>query len=811
MKGDSRRLGIWLAGSGLSFAALYLIGAAPVGHAVPVFPYWIFLTMFVAGGALYVWPSLLARLTPRPAGAVAGGGEPPMSNQPGQHEAAVDAGNTPALVAGSQVVVGEIPREPPGFVAREMVDRLANAAERGPIAVVCAVTGMRGVGKTQVAAAYARARIAEGWGLVGWVGAETADGLLAGLNRVAERLGVSDPEGDSAESARRLREHLNARAGRGLLVFDNAADPDGLRLFLPAAGGTQVVVTSTDRSFVELGEVVDISVFSRAESLGFLRARTGLGDETDADAVAAELGDLPLGLAQAAATIRSQHLTYREYLGRLRGVPVAKVLGRIPGGDYAYATAAALLLSVQMTEEGDRSGLAGRLLRVIAVLSPDGVPRPLLEGVAGEASSGMGLVDVAAEWCVAGSLLTWSVTGEEVIMHRLLGRVLRERDQATGQWNATVNAALGALESRLFPTEDAWARRQEGAELIAQIEALWDVGPGSDAPVLSLRLLQIRSWAVRQLLSTANLSRAIDLGTQVLADCERLLGDDQPQTLTARLNLASVYWAARKGEAIGLAEVTLADHERVLGRDHPDTIYSRLTLAFAYEGAGQLDEAIGAYEVALADSQQVLGEDHPQTLLAQLNLADAYQSTGRLDEAITLLEATLTDSEQVLGHDHPQTLATQGHLALSYQAVGRLDEAIELYKATLADRERVIGRDHPDSLGSKGSLARAYQVAGRLSEAIGLYEATLADCERVLGHDHPRTRDSRGNLAGAYQAVGRLSEAIGLYEATLADCERVLGHNHPDTRAYRKKLEQARAAARLHPPAKRGMKRGPRK
>ena len=74
MKGDTRRLDIWLAGSGLGFAALYLIGSAPVGHAVPVFPYWIFLAMFVAGGALQVWPSLLARLTPRPARHVAGGG-----------------------------------------------------------------------------------------------------------------------------------------------------------------------------------------------------------------------------------------------------------------------------------------------------------------------------------------------------------------------------------------------------------------------------------------------------------------------------------------------------------------------------------------------------------------------------------------------------------------------------------------------------------------------------------------------------------------------------------------------------------------
>jgi hypothetical protein len=48
-----------------------------------------------------------------------------------------------AVIAG-QVVVGEIPREPPAFVARETLARLADAAGRGQVAVVCAVTGLRG-------------------------------------------------------------------------------------------------------------------------------------------------------------------------------------------------------------------------------------------------------------------------------------------------------------------------------------------------------------------------------------------------------------------------------------------------------------------------------------------------------------------------------------------------------------------------------------------------------------------------------------------------------------------------------------------
>jgi hypothetical protein len=277
--------------------------------------------IFVAGCLLVAVP---VRRSPAPGAAGAASLARPAVLSGGGDRGGVAAGP-------GQVVVGEIPREPAAFVAREMAGRLA-AAAGGGVAVVCAVTGLRGVGKTQVAAAYARARAGEGWGLVGWVSAETRDVLLEGLRRVAEGLGVADPQGDSLESARRLRACLQARAGPGLLVFDNAADPDGLRPFLPATGGTQVVITTTDRAFAGLGQLVEVAAFTRPQSAGYLRARTGLADEDGADAVARELGDLPLGLAQAAATIGGQHLTYPAYLERPRRPPGHAHLAEQPGG-----------------------------------------------------------------------------------------------------------------------------------------------------------------------------------------------------------------------------------------------------------------------------------------------------------------------------------------------------------------------------------------------------------------------------------------------------------------------------------------------
>ncbi|MEU1550809.1 FxSxx-COOH system tetratricopeptide repeat protein [Nocardia sp. NPDC005745] len=698
------------------------------------------------------------------------------------------AAATSAAVSAGRVV-GAIFSLPKHFVVREQFRELAEQVAGTRVTAV--VTGMRGVGKTELAAAYARAALTlPECELVGWVDAETPGSLLDGLTAIATHLGVADPGGDSYRSATRLRDHLNGRAGLGLLVFDNAVDPDLVAEFIPAHGGMRVVITSTDRDFTTLGAGVDLEVYERGVSVRYLHEATGHRslppDDVGADEIAGQLGDLPLALTQAAATITARRLDYTRYRDLLAG-PLPRVFTRRGGEGHRLVVDKAVLLSIRTTEnpteDPELDTAVTDLLGVVAMLSPAGVARDLLP-------DDLGRQDEAIARCVRGSLLTWSTDNTMVVMHRLVARVLRERADTDHARTQLADNALDAIEPHLFDRAQAWQRRVEGAQLIEHIDAITATGL-TDHTVFPARI-----WAGEQLIEAEDLARAIDYILRTLGDAETHLGADHPHTLTIRHDLAwAIASSGRVTEAITFYEQLLTDRVRVMGSDHPDTLITRHALAGAFESVGRVTGAITLFEQLLTDSVRVMGADHLHTLTTRHNLAGAYDSAGRVDEALTLYEQLLPDQDRVLGADHLDTLTTRNTLAYAYASVGRVTEAITLYEQLLTDSVRVLGSDHPGTLNTRHNLAGAYAAVGRVTEAITLYEQLLTDSVRVLGSDHPDTLIIRHSVAYTFESVGRVTEAITLYEQLLTDQERILGADHPDTLNTRNNLAYAYESA----------------
>jgi tetratricopeptide (TPR) repeat protein len=699
------------------------------------------------------------------------------------------------------VVAGNVPQAPPAFQARADLVAQLRARSSG-VSVVRAVTGMRGVGKTQLAAAYARECIDEGWRLVAWINAEDSASILTGLEVVASRLGIDRPGTDLELIAGEVRNRVEADGDKCLIVYDNVTDPHALRPYLPSAGKSRVVVTSTQASTLALGPQTEVTVFTLRESVDFLAERTGLRDPQGAMAVAVELGHLPLALAQAAAVMKARHLTYDVYRTRLRSYPAQRHLPPAKGDQYPHGVAESILLSVDTVAVVDGTGLGAGLLGVISLLSPDGVPRDML--YLGESIEVLGFPDEAAidevlAHLADASLLTYGGDDESnptVSAHRVVMRVVRDSCERDGTLPSLGAKACAVLAAGARALGEPWRDPPKTRGLVKQVISLNDhlaKHTGADAAPLAEALLDIRVWALWCLHGLGDSSaQAIEFGEFLIADCARVLGESHRYTLRSRGNLACAYDSAgRWREAIPLHERTLADRERILGDAHPDTLLSRSNLAFAYQAVGRLDEAIRLYERTLADRERILGRDHLDTLLSRNNLAGAYEDAGRFDDAISLHERALASYIQLRGDDHPDTARARNNLAAAYEHAGQLDEAIPLLERATADRERMLGPDHPDTSKSRGNLALAYGKAGRLDEAVALHERALGDRERVLGEDHPETLLSRDNLALAYRAVGRLDEAIVLHERVVADSVLVLGDGHPDALIARNNLAAA--------------------
>ena len=739
------------------------------------------------------------------------------------------------------------------FVPRGEQEQL-NALIADPTRRRTVLMSMRGCGKTQLAASLAEQCEEANWNLVAWINAVSPDTIQSDLVELAKRLEIDTSDRPAQDViVRRCLDHLKSAAPTDrLIVFDNVEDINHLTGLIPSGDGVRVVATTTNKVGWEdqRWNSIKVGVFDRNTSIEYLLTVTNSDDRDAADALAEHLGDLPLAIAQAAATARHKDLSLARYLKRLKSRGEELVIRPIPGDEYTGDVATVLWMAAEDAVDSMKNGtkeMARRQLGALALLAESGVPTRWLDPT----------IEQQDDWELQGtnpaededahdaltelihrSIVQQSTDGSTTMLHRLQAQVLRESWNETECDEAHKSAAalLSKVDINMLPREDTKSRQSECIRLIEQLYAIssqehchslfqlkeiilqlnqvflhsHDLGLiqetlklqsavkiiqelfGRDDPItLNSRFNLASAYS-----SSGNLTDAVSLYESVLEDCTRILGADDSRTLTTRNNLAYTYQeAGRLPEAISMFEQILDDSMRILGSDHPNTLATRNNLAGAHCAAGHLTEAIDLYKQVIVDRTRVLGEDHPDTLTSCNALAGAHYATGHLTEAINLYEQVLENRTQALGENHLDTLTTQDNLARVYASKGDFDEAITMYQRLITIRTRLLDSDHPHTLVSRDNLAGVYALKGDFDKAIAMYEKSYKEHRRILGEKHPSTLASCINLAGAYESIRRFEDSIRLYEHGLNSCSMVFGTEHPKTQTARHNLAHAYVSA----------------
>ncbi len=258
---------------------------------------------------------------------------------------------------------------------------------------------------------------------------------------------------------------------------------------------------------------------------------------------------------------------------------------------------------------------------------------------------------------------------------------------------------------------------------------------------------------------------------------------DQNATLATMNELAVVHDAlGNYVQAEPIFSSLLRRRERLLEEDHPDVVRARIDMANLYRNIGRFEEAEKLCAAALAQLKaSQTGEGNPDLLHCMGHLSDIYLARNKLPQAETLARNALELSRIHLGEEHPDTLRHAALLAKSLHALERLNEAEKLSIETVAGMKEVLGEEHPDTLGTMDALAKIVAARGQNEQALSHYRNILATKEAALGTMHPGTFETMKSIARLHQEMGALTEAEQTFFKIYERMEEKLGHKHPET------------------------------
>lgn len=755
------------------------------------------------------------------------------------------------------IQVGRIPTQASAFQIREHQEQLPAGIVASDASLVT-LSGLGGVGKTQLAADYARTvRQQRSVGVLVWADASSRLSVLGAYRELALALDFDVAGSTPLQIAERVLVWLETTPKRWLVVFDNLASPNDLhRLWPPSGRNGQCVITTRnadDYVFTRHGrEMLAVTGFTTSEAEKYLadnlEDRPSLAD--DVAGVAADLRNLPLALSHAAAFMATRRIACSEYRTRLqrtaRLVDAMLAEGDSLPDEYERTVAATVAMSLDAADDLTPRGVARPLLEVGSVLHGDAIPRQVFVSEPtrrwvhdhrpaqhrpkpGREDASDDLEDelTCADGLHCLRLLNLATVEQDwVQIHNVVQHVMR--DHLGDRLALTATTAADALHA-YWPEQDAAI----GATLRTNAEAVLahipdDVAPHelryqqifshrrngdpTTAMAMGSELLERQSrfadprtdfptLRTRRLLATTHaetgaIDTALTLLRDIYTDMADAAGADDPDALSVRGEIA--FWTGETGnatDALAAYQRLATDCHNAHGPDHPETQRSRHFAAYWLYKQGNHDQAVTECRALVEDRGRVEGPDNHRTRETKLLLIRLLgETTGDAAAAVAALRELLAVSLEVDGPDGTFPLTVRFYLGWWLDEANDIPAAISNYEDMIDDCIRIHGARHPNTLALRAALADLRTKNNDLDTALRELESVLHDRHEISGPDHPETLRARHSVL---RCKGRQDPRTVLsdYVPLLQDCDRVLGADSMPALGVRKELARCQAAA----------------
>ncbi|PKY07197.1 TPR-like protein [Aspergillus campestris IBT 28561] len=611
--------------------------------------------------------------------------------------------------------------------------------------------GMGGVGKTQLAIAYAESRPGS-YSSVFWLDAASEAALKDSFRSLANfifdirNLDVLEDK----EIVRRIHKWLSDPNNTGwLLIFDNYDEPSLFEIekYYPPTSHGAIVVT-TRRPDIVAGSTLHIKPFQKIEdSLAILQTRSKRENvqlDPHAKRLAERLAGLPLALATVGTFLRRSTFTFERYLQEYENDWNVDPHRPIKLQDYQERTLYTTWnLSYARLKIDDPD--AAKLPKLLAYFGNQSFWYELFHA---------GITATSPEWLRE---LVTDYTDFDGAMRILTEYDFLDFHQTLGSWNmhnCVHDWTLAALNEEI-DTENYWyafdcvdavingASRdalrhtsysrlaRHAAQLVQQRFLQCDIistsAPDQFEKVSRVsRLLQEQFQLVsaKQILykRLGELNKAEQMYTRALTGRKKALGTDDLFTLGVTSDLGALYrYQGKLDMAEQMYTHTLDGMENMLELDN-QLLFSTLSeLAVLYRDQDRLDKAEQTYIRALAGMESVLEPDSQLVFVTLNNFGALYYRQDKLDEAEQTYVRALAGMEKMLGPDHIFTLTTVSNLGIVYQRQHKLDKAEEMHMRALVGREKTLGRDDITTLNTVNNLGDIWRDQGKLNKSEQMY------------------------------------------------------------------------------------------